>query len=247
MPTPSTETVPAPSVIPGIVWPPAPIIAFSPGYQDFLTKTLLQQNAALDAIYTKLLATQTAAALAAVNAAQATDAAKAAVTAATAASIASSSAATAAESVGPAVNDRLDLIQEEVSALTAALENLLADLSRPQRLDIQLNGRSPIPMVAVSDVAFTLDVLPRDAAGRAAADAGPFTWSIAPPEAATVGDDPNVSGVTTHTLVTCTAPDASGNQADFTVNVTDGTLSGSLACSPTAGAATSLTVEASAT
>lgn len=136
----------------------------------------------------------------------------------------------------------LDILQEEVVALTVALENVLADLSAPRALDIQIEGRRPTAMVAVNDVSFTAHVSAKDAAGRTAVDTGPFSWSVDPPDAAKTDADPANPDDTAHVRVTDMVPDASGNQPSFTLAVSDGTLSGSLQCEPVAGGATSLSI-----
>lgn len=136
----------------------------------------------------------------------------------------------------------LGVLQEEVSTLTSTLESVLLDLSAPRTLDIQINGGSPKHMVAVNDVSYTAHVTPKDAAGRIAADAGPFSWTADPSTAATLQEDPAHPGDTAHIMVTDQVPDAAGNQPNYTLAVSDGTLSGSMLAEPTAGAATSLSV-----
>ncbi len=78
-------------------------------------------------------------------------------------------------------------------------------------------------------------------------DPNPFVWSVVPPEAATIGTDPNNLTDTAFAAVAVTAPDSAGNQASFSLHVTDGTLSAdSDSLVPTPGIPTSLIVEVKA-
>lgn len=140
-----------------------------------------------------------------------------------------------------AQNVALDQIMSALRVIEQAL------VLPPAVLTIFVQDRSPTGMPTnVPDTSFFARVHASDAIGRVTTDPNPFTWTVEPTGAATTGDDPNHTGDTSYVAVSVAAPDASGNQANFTLSVSDGTLSGkSDELVPTPGVPTNLVVEVS--